>query len=93
MILFLSASGLLAGAQADDDVYGIVESRPASDHAGDWLIGGRTLTATDQTKIEADDGPLAAGACASVDLKGDQVEEIESERPETCAPPPKPSAG
>jgi hypothetical protein len=86
--LALCAVSLSFGAQADDDFYGIVESRPASGHVGDWVIGGRTFTATAATEIEADDGPLDVGACASVDVENGQVKDIESERADQCAVPP-----
>ncbi|MGE5153503.1 MAG: DUF5666 domain-containing protein [Bdellovibrio bacteriovorus] len=85
--MILSSCGLAApfGIQADYDFYGIVESRPADGHVGDWVIGGRTFTATAQTRIDADDGPVAVGACVSVDMEGAVVEEIESESPDECA--------
>jgi hypothetical protein len=85
MTLAISALALSFGAQADEDFYGIVESRPASVHAGEWVIGGRSFTATAETEIEADDGPLDIGACASVEMDGERVEEIESEPAEKCA--------
>jgi hypothetical protein len=85
MILASSAVALSFGAQADDDFYGVVESRPADGHVGEWVIGGRSFTATADTEIEADDGPLDIGACASVDMEGERVEEIESERADECA--------
>jgi hypothetical protein len=85
MALAISAVTLSFGALADEDFYGIVESRPASVHAGEWVIGGRTFTATADTEIEADDGPLDIGACASVEMNSEHVEEIESESAEKCA--------
>lgn len=88
MTLALCAVTLSFGAQADDDFHGIVESRPASGHVGDWVIGGRTFTATAATEIEADDGPLDVGACASVDVENGQVKDIESERADQCAVTP-----
>jgi hypothetical protein len=72
---------------ADDDFYGVIESRPADGAAGVWIIGGRTFTATAQTKLDEDDGPLAVGTCASVDTEGDVVEEIESESSADCPAP------
>lgn len=86
MTLAVSALAFSLGAGADDDFYGIVESRPADGHVGEWVIGGRTFTATAATEIDTDDGPLDVGACASVDTKGERVEEIESEPARKCAP-------
>ncbi|MFB1490103.1 MULTISPECIES: hypothetical protein [unclassified Thiocapsa] len=83
--LAFSALAFSLGAVADDDVYGIVESRPADGHIGKWVIGGQTFTATAATKIDTDDGPLDIGACASVDTEGERVEEIESEPAEKCS--------
>jgi hypothetical protein len=84
MTLAVSALALSFGAQADEDFHGIVESRPASGHAGEWVIGGRSFMATAETKIEADDGPLDIGACASVEMEGELVDEIESEKAKKC---------
>ena len=86
MTLAFSALAFSLGAVADDDVYGIVESRPLDGNVGEWVIGGRTFTATAATKIDTDDGPLDVGACASVDTEGERVEEIESEPARKCAP-------
>jgi hypothetical protein len=84
MTLAFSTLAFSLGAVADDDFYGIVESRPADGHVGAWVIGGRTFTATAATEIETDDGPLDIGACASVDMEGERVEEIESEPAGKC---------
>jgi hypothetical protein len=73
------------GAVADDDFYGIVESRPLDGDIGAWVVGGRTFTATAATKIDTDDGPFDIGACASADTEGERVEEIESEPAQKCA--------
>jgi hypothetical protein len=85
MTLAFSALAFSLGAVADDDFYGIVESRPADGHVGEWVIGGRTFTSTAATKIDTDDGPLDIGVCASVDTEGERVEEIESESAQKCA--------
>ncbi|NCA72700.1 MAG: hypothetical protein EOM91_22115 [Sphingobacteriia bacterium] len=86
MTLAFSTLAFSLGAVADDDFYGIVESRPADGPVGAWVIGGRTFTATTATKIDTDDGPLDIGVCASVDTEGERVEEIESEPARKCAP-------
>lgn len=86
MTLAFSALAFSLGAVASDDFYGIVESRPADGHVGEWVIGGRTFTATAATKIDTDAGPLDIGACASVDTEGERVEEIEHEPAQKCVP-------
>ncbi|CRI66844.1 conserved exported hypothetical protein [Thiocapsa sp. KS1] len=85
MILAFSALAFSLRAVADDDFYGLVESRPLDGDVGEWVIGGRTFTATAATKIDTDDGPLDVGACASVDTQGERVEEIESEPAQKCS--------
>lgn len=84
-LALLFVAGLLSPAQAraDDDFHGIIERRPEG-NIGTWIIGGREIDVTDQTKIEEDDGPLAVGKCAEVDYENGQVEEIESESMSDC---------
>lgn len=68
---------------ADDDWYGVVEVRP-SGTAGSWVIGGRTFTATERTRLDTDDGPIRVGTCVSVDFEGSRAIEIESEPAREC---------
>ena len=70
-------------ARAANDFYGLIESRPAG-NTGTWVIGGRQVSATEQTKFDDDEGPLAVGACVEVDYDGGTVEEIESEKASKC---------
>ena len=84
MTLAISALAFSLGVLADDDFYGIVESRPADGHIGEWVIGGRTVTTTAATEIDTDEGPLDIGVCAAVDMEGTSVEEIESEPTQKC---------
>jgi len=71
-------------ALADDDFYGIVESRPVGT-AGTWVVGGRTVTATENTELDEDHGSsFDVGACVEVEMEDDMVEEIESESPGKC---------
>jgi len=68
----------------DDDFYGIVESRPV-ETAGTWVVGGRTVKATENTKLDEEHGSsFAVGACVKVEMEDDLVEEIESESPGKC---------
>jgi len=68
---------------ADKDFYGIIESRPDG-KSGTWVIGGRSITVTEKTELDEDNGPLIVGACAEVDIDNGVVEEIESEPLRKC---------
>ncbi len=68
---------------ADEEFYGIIESRPEG-KVGTWVIGGRDVEVTERTKLEEDHGPLVIGVCAEVEYEGGMVEEIESEAPAKC---------
>ncbi|NOZ27595.1 MAG: hypothetical protein GXP39_06015, partial [Chloroflexi bacterium] len=52
-------------ALADDDEYefrGTVESLPSSGLIGDWVVSGRTVHVSAETRIDQEDGPVAVGA-------------------------------
>ncbi|MCB5188938.1 DUF5666 domain-containing protein [Methylobacillus caricis] len=77
-------SGLSLGAQAaDEEFYGVIESRPQGD-VGTWVIGGRKLNVTKDTELEEDHGPLVKGACVEVEIEDGLVHEIESKKKEKC---------
>ena len=65
-------------------IYGTIESRPEG-KAGSWKIGGRSYEVIETTKLEEDDGPLVVGACAEVEMIGNVVKEIESEKKSKCS--------
>lgn len=90
LTMFLVASAIVIpySLQVEEEIYGIVQSRPAQGDVGDWIIGGRTFTATARTEIDLDAGPLTSGTCASVELRGKVVTEIESESPLKCRAAP-----
>jgi hypothetical protein len=71
------------GASAFDDFNGKIESRPA-DGMGAWVIGGRTIYATEKTKLDESDGPLEVGACVEVDISQGWVQEIERDSDWRC---------
>ncbi len=71
-------------ASADDDFYGVIESRPEG-KAGTWVVGGRSVEVNEHTDIDEDHGPLETGACAEVEFEDGKVEEIESEPPKKCS--------
>lgn len=77
------AQSFVSVAFADEDFYGIIESRPAG-KVGTWVVGGRSVEVTETVKLDDDEGPLTVGACVEVDIDNGIVEEIESEPPRKC---------
>ena len=70
-------------AFAKKDFYGVVESRPKGIE-GTWVIGGKSIEATELTQLDEDSGPITVGTCVEVDIDDGIVEEIESEPPHKC---------
>jgi len=68
---------------ADDDFYGVVESRPET-KVGTWVVGGRTIQVTEETELDEDYGALTGGACVEVEMEDGVVEELESEPASKC---------
>ena len=82
----LIAQSIAQVAVAEDEFHGIIESRPDA-KAGTWVVGGRSINVTENTKLDEDHGPLNAGACVEVELESGPVEvaeKIESEPPSKC---------
>jgi len=77
-------SGIVQVAVADDDFYGIVESRPDG-KVGTWTVGGRSVEVTESTDLDEDNGPLKTGTCADVDIDEGKAEEIESAPAGKCS--------
>ena len=75
--------GAATVAAADEDFYGIIESRPEG-KVGTWVIGGRSIEVTERTDLDEDHGPLKVGACVEVDMDNGKVEEIETEPARKC---------
>lgn len=71
-------------AVADDEFYGIIDSRPES-KVGTWVVSGRSIEVTEDAELDEDNGPLRVGACVEVEIDDGQVEEIESESPKKCS--------
>lgn len=65
-------------------IYGTIESRPEG-KTGTWKIGGNSYEVQDTTKFDEDDGPLGVGACAELELIGNVVREMESEKDSQCS--------
>jgi len=86
MLLSIAAAALalpLCG-HADDDFYGVIESRPQGP-GGTWVIGGRRIEVTQPIIIDEDEGPLVVGACISVDYEDGVLSEFETEPASRCA--------
>ena len=60
---------MLAGglALAKQEFYGNVEKMPESGMVGEWVIGGRTVTATKDTEFKEKHGKLEMGAYVEVE--------------------------
>jgi hypothetical protein len=78
------APSIVQVAVADDDFYGIIESRPDG-KIGTWVVGGRSVETTESTDLDEDNGPLKVGSCAEVDIDEGKVEDIESEPLNKCS--------
>ncbi|MCC6458128.1 MAG: hypothetical protein IT328_24460 [Caldilineaceae bacterium] len=73
----------------DDDIkrYGILESR-ADGITGTWVIGGKSYTVTERTKLDEDHGALVAGVCVKVEVRESEptvARELESEHEYKCS--------
>lgn len=66
-----------------EKIYGTIQIRPEG-KAGTWMIDGRSYEVKDTTKLDEDDGPLVVGACAEIELIGNVVKEMESEKKSKC---------
>ena len=78
LVLSLSKTAL-----ADDDFYGVIESRPDG-KVGTWVVGGRSIEVTDETDLDVDNGALEVGACVEVEMDDGDVEEIDSKPRDKC---------
>lgn len=83
MYIFLLASPISC-AREEEEFTGTLESRPKS-NAGTWVIGGRQVEATNETKVEAEYGPIVVGACMVVEYEGKLVKYIKSEEKNKCS--------
>jgi hypothetical protein len=59
-------------ALAKQKFHGIVEQMPEGGYTGQWVIGGRTVNATSNTKFKEKHGKLQIGV--SVEVEGSQVD-------------------
>ena len=71
-VSILPGSALFADGPSGTRLTGKIETLPAGGAGfGNWIVAGRTLQVTAQTKIKYDNGPAIVGAC--VDVKGNAV--------------------
>ena len=71
VIMIVLACLVLAGslALAKQEFYGNVEKMPAGGMIGEWVVGGRTVTATKDTEFKEKHGKLEMGAYVEVEGK------------------------
>ena len=83
--ILLAALAITTSALAEDDIHGILKSRPQG-VAGTWVIDGRAFVADDRTRIDESHGPLKIGACVEAEFEDGVLEEIESKPADHCPP-------
>ncbi|BDD86524.1 hypothetical protein [Desulfofustis limnaeus] len=88
-ITFAWNPGIIEAKKSEDEQHrteyrGIIEKRPDSTLHGEWIIGNRLFTTSPTTEFDQDEGPLAIGTCAEVDLRNGSVHEIDSEPMSDC---------
>ena len=66
-------------ALAKQDFHGNVEKMPESGFVGEWVVGGRTVTATNDTEFKEKHGKLQIGAYVEVEGKEKDGKFIASE--------------
>ena len=71
VIMIVMACLVLAGslALAKQEFYGNVEKMPEGGMIGEWVVGGRTVTATKDTEFKEKHGKLEMGAYVEVEGK------------------------
>jgi hypothetical protein len=72
-------------AQPGEHFNGLIDNLP-HDKLGAWVIGGREIDVTAQTRFDAGEGPVIVGACVSVALEGTLVKAIKTEKEAQCLP-------
>lgn len=80
--------GRFESRQPLSKIYAEVETRPTGVVTGTWTLAGVAFTATQTTRVEEEEGPLVAGACAEgkYDPTGGAMllQKLESEETEDC---------
>ena len=88
LLLALTADMAVAkgggGDESRFELYGIVQERPQNGQQGEWVIGGRTFIADQETEFEEIKGHLSVGSCAKVHVRNGRVHEIDSEPMQDC---------
>ena len=83
--ILLTAMAIAATAGAEDDIHGILKSRPQG-VAGTWVIDGRAFVADRHTRLDESRGPLKVGVCVEAEYEDGRLEEIESQPIDQCPP-------
>ena len=81
--MLLGAALLAPPADAAQEFYGVIESRPP-DKVGQWVVGGRKVKVTADSRLEADHGPFVVGACVEVEHRRNVVIEMSTESKSKC---------
>lgn len=63
----LMVFALLTQAWADREFYGTVQKLPASGSIGEWIVDGKAVQVTQDTKLDFEHGPAAVGSYVKVD--------------------------
>lgn len=75
---------LLTQAWADQEFYGTVQKMPTGGYIGEWIIAGKTVQVTQDTKLDFEHGPAVVGSYVKVEgipFEGKFIaEEIETKR-------------
>ena len=95
-MVLLAITPILAWAQTSFELKDLIEAKPASGGAGEWVIGGLTVVANASTEFRTDKGPLNIGVCAEVEyiISGDQnvAKKITSKSVDDCTGTQTPTA-
>jgi len=82
-ILFATPMLVAPEIYAAQEFYGVIESRP-QEKVGQWVVGGRTVKVTPDSRLEADHGPFVVGACVEVEHRRNVVIEMSTETESKC---------
>lgn len=67
VVAFDEMDTVFAQAAGEVELDGVVEAMPATGMVGTWQVSGRTVTVTDATEIDQEEGALAVGSMVEVE--------------------------
>ena len=79
----LAFTGAAIAIGNPDGFYGFIKSRPEG-KVGTWVVGGRSIEVTNETRLDDDHARLDVGACVEVHISEGKVKEVESEPDRKC---------